>query len=224
MAKILIIEDDKLLNELVRDYLLRQHHQVETAETGTSGLEKLQSFQYDAVILDWQLPGLEGIEILKRFRANGGSTPVLMLTRKGSIDEKEAGFQTGTDDYLTKPFELRELGARVQALLRRPKAVVGDVLRAGSLMLDEREHKATKDGSHLQLLPKEFALLAFFMRHQNDVFSAQALLERVWDSDSDSSEEAVSTCIRRLRKKIDDDDKPSLIQTVHGLGYKFVSS
>lgn len=190
------------------DFLSGEHHEVEIASTGSKGWEKLTHIPYEVLILDWQLPEIEGIELLRRHRSAGGLTPILMLTRKDSIDEKETGFRSGCDDYLTKPFEMRELAARVQALLRRSLSAGTDELIAGDLRLDLRAHTAFKGDSELQLLPKEFALLAFFMRNPNLVFSAQALLDRVWNSEAEVSEEAVSICIRRLR-------------TVHGLGYRF---
>lgn len=144
-----------------------------------------------------------------------------MLTQKDSIDEKETGFRSGCDDYLTKPFEMRELAVRVQALLRRSLSAGTDQLVVGDLRLDLRAHTAFRGGNELDLLPKEFALLAFFMRNPNLVFSAQALLDRVWNSEAEVSEEAVSICIRRLRKKVDPEGAPSVVRTVHGLGYRF---
>jgi len=223
VAKILVVEDDRLLSRLVRDYLASEHHNVEVADTGSTGMEMLECFRYDAIILDWELPGMTGIEILKRFRAKGGKTPVLMLTQRGSINEKETGFDSGTDDYLTKPFEMRELSARVRALLRRPAVFTGRVLAVRDIALDPGSHKVTRNGQEVDLLPKEFALLEFLLRHPGEVFSAEALLDRVWSSESESTEEAVSTCVRRLRKKVDDEGKPSLIQTVHGVGYRLAA-
>lgn len=221
MAKILIVEDDALLGRLMVDFLAGLHHEVEIACTGSDGWEKLNHSQYEVLVLDWQLPGIEGIEVLKRHRSAGGLTPVLMLTRKGAIDEKEIGFHSGCDDYLTKPFEMRELAARIQALLRRSLSAGTDELVAGELRLDLRAHTALRGDQDLQLLPKEFALLAFFMRNPNVVFSAQALLDRVWNSEAEVSEEAVSICIRRLRKKVDLEGAASMVHTVHGLGYRF---
>ncbi|MFN8654774.1 MAG: response regulator transcription factor [Candidatus Obscuribacterales bacterium] len=221
MAKILIVEDDALLGRLMVDFLRAQHHEVEIACTGSQGWEKLNHSQYEVLVLDWQLPEIEGIEVLNRHRSAGGLTPVLMLTRKDSIDEKETGFRSGCDDYLTKPFEMRELAVRIQALLRRPLSAGTDQLVAGDLRLDLRAHTAFRGDDDLQLLPKEFALLAFFMRNPNLVFSAQALLDRVWNSEAEVSEEAVSICIRRLRKKVDHEGAASIVRTVHGLGYRF---
>lgn len=220
MAKILIVEDDHFLCDLVKDNLSSLNHTVDIAHNGRAGLDMLSIAVYDVILLDWEMPEMTGVELLKQFRSRGGKTPVIMLTKKGSINEKEVGFDSGTDDYLTKPFEMRELQARLRALLRRPANIVSNVLSAGCLSLDTDKHEVTKDGQPVSLLPKEFALLEFFMRHPNQTFSSDAILSRVWSTDTDASEEAVTTCIRRLRKKIDTADKPSMISTVYGVGYK----
>lgn len=224
MAKILLVEDDMGLSRMVRDWLTFEHHLVETADNGRDGLDKLQFYQYDLVILDWELPEMTGIEICKEFRSRGGTTPVLMLTGKGTIGDKESGFEAGADDYLTKPFHMKELSMRLKALLRRGgTALQGDTLKFRDLALEPASHRVTREGKDLQLLPKEFALLEFLMRHPNQVFSAEALLSRVWASETDTTVDAVSTCIKRLRKKIDQEGQSSIIKTVHGVGYKLES-
>lgn len=221
MAKILLVEDDMGLSRMVRDWLTFEHHLVETADNGRDGLDKLQFYQYDLVILDWELPEISGIELCKEFRSRGGSTPVLMLTGKGTIGDKESGFEAGADDYLTKPFHMKELSMRLRALLRRSSSSLqSDTLKFRDLTLEPSSHRLTRDGKDLQLLPKEFALLEFLMRHPNQVFSAEALLSRVWASETDTTVDAVSTCIKRLRKKVDVEGKSSVIKTVHGVGYK----
>lgn len=224
MAKILLVEDDMGLQRMVRDWLTFEHHLVETADNGRDGLDKLQFYQYDLVILDWEMPEMTGIEICKEFRSRGGTTPVLMLTGKGTIGDKESGFEAGADDYLTKPFHMKELSMRLKSLLRRAgSSLQGDQLKFRELTLEPTSHRVTRDGKDLQLLPKEFALLEFLMRHPNQVFSAEALLSRVWASESDTTVDAVSTCIKRLRKKVDIDGQTSVIKTVHGVGYKLES-
>jgi DNA-binding response OmpR family regulator len=220
MAKVLVIEDDLSLSRMIKDWLTIEHHNIETVADGKQGLEKLQYYQYDLVIMDWQLPGMEGVQILKEFRSSGGITPVLMLTGKNTIVDKEAGLDSGADDYLTKPFHMKELSARIRALLRRPTVMVGNILTAGKFSLDPTNHIVTRDGAELKLLPKEFALLEFLMRHPNQVFSADALLNRVWASESDATIDALTSCIKRLRKKIDADGETSSVRTVHGVGYK----
>lgn len=220
MAKLLLIEDDAGLCRMIRDWLAIEHHNVEVVNDGKDGLEKLKFYSYDMVILDWQLPGMEGVDVLREYRNNGGVTPILMLTGKDKIVDKEAGFEAGADDYLTKPFHMKELSARVRALLRRPPALVADSLKRGDLELDRGNHSVKRDGEQIRLLPREFALLEFLMRHPGQVFSADALLNRVWASESDATVDALTTCIKRLRKKVDVEGKQSIIRTIHGVGYK----
>lgn len=223
MPKILIVEDDVGLSKMVRDWLTFEHHMVETANNGRDGLERLQVYEYDLVILDWELPEMTGVEILRELRGRGVSTPVLMLTGKSSVNDKEEGLDAGADDYLTKPFHMKELSARVRSVLRRAGGNVSNVLKVKDMELDPSSFRATRGGKEIQLLPKEFAMLEFLMRHANQVFSAEALLSRVWASESEVTVDAVSTCIKRLRKKIDQPETDSFIRTVHGVGYKVES-
>jgi DNA-binding response OmpR family regulator len=220
MAKLLLIEDDTALTKLIFDWLNLEHHSLESVTDGKEGLERLQFYNYDLVIIDWQLPGMEGPDIVKAFRNGGGTTPILMLTGKSTIGDKETGFDSGADDYLTKPFHMKELSARIRALLRRPGALVGNILTNGRLALDPVNHVLKRDGIEIKLLPKEFSLLEFFMRHPNQVFNADALLNRVWSSESDATIDALTSCIKRLRKKVDIEGETSCVRTVHGVGYK----
>lgn len=217
MAKILIVEDNEDLANTVRTFLMFEHHTVEHIVDGQEASDHLRTFQYELVILDWSLPNLSGIDILKRFRSLGGTTPVLMLTGHDTISEKEAGLDSGADDYLTKPFHMKELGARVRALLRRPAAVNSNVLEAGNITIDTAKYRVTVNGDPMTLVPREFQLLEFFMRHPNQVFSPEALLNRVWPSESEATTEALRTALKRLRKKVDPDG--NLLRTVHGVGY-----
>lgn len=205
---------------MVSEWLLGEHHSVECSFDGADAMEKLEFYDFDLIILDLHLPSMGGIKILKAFRASGKQTPVLILTGQDKIEDKELGLDSGADDYLTKPFHMKELSARVRAVLRRPGNYVGDKLSSGALELDPGNHCVKVDGNEVSLLPKEFALLEFLMRHPDQVFSADALLNRVWASASDSSIDALTTCVKRLRKKIDKDGQPSYIKTVHGVGYK----
>jgi len=220
MAKILLVEDEVDLSDLVREWLKSEKHVVELVETGEEAVDRLKFYKYDVVILDWVLPGKSGLSVCQEYRAMGGTTPILFLTAKNMITEKEAGLDAGSDDYLTKPFDIKELSARIRALLRRPQVFSGSVLVAGPLELDTSSRKVLYHGIELQLLPKEFALLEFLMKHQNKVFSSEALIERVWNSESDASPEVIRTYIKRLRKRLDVEGQPSLLQTVHGVGYK----
>jgi DNA-binding response OmpR family regulator len=188
--------------------------------TGGEGRDRLLYYEYDLVILDWELPQLSGVEILKEMRSRGGSIPVLMLTGRSALNEKELGLDSGADDYLTKPFAMKELLARIRALLRRLPGYSGTQLAAGDLVLDTALHKLTRHGEEIKLLPKELSLLEFFMRHKGQVFTAEAVLNRVWSSESEASPDSFRTCLKRLRQKIDRDGSESVIEYVHGLGYR----
>lgn len=220
MAKILVAEDEKALRDVVVDYLSAQNYNVDQVEDGKEALERLKFYSYDMVVLDWNMPLMEGIDVCKAFRSSGGSTPILMLTGKREVDDKEAGLDAGADDYLTKPFHMKELGARVRALLRRPSAVVAQELRAKDISLDPVTHQVCKDGKPLDVKPKEFALLEFLLRHPKQVFSAEALIERIWPTESEASSGTIKTYVNRLRSKIDTEGQDSLITTVHGIGYR----
>ncbi len=221
MAKILVVEDDKELLFAVENWLVLQDYLVETVANGADAADRLKFYQYDLLVLDWELPDGSGIEILASYRASGGQMPVLMLTGKGTITDKETGFDAGADDYLTKPFNMRELSARVKALLRRPGTTGGDLLKAGDLSVDPVSHKVMRGQSEIHLHPKEFALLEFFLRHPQQVFSPEALIDHVWSSYSDASPDSIRAYITKLRAKIGDKNKESIIRTVHGVGYRF---
>jgi DNA-binding response OmpR family regulator len=224
MAKILVIDDDAALARSIKDFLEFEHHAVDTVFDADAAWEHLQAFGYDVVILDWQLPGgASGVDICKRYRAQGGASPVLMLTGMSQTGNKIQGLDAGADDYVTKPVEIPELVARVRAMLRRPAAFSGDMLKAGQLELNTRTRICKKNGSEIKLKPVEYNVLEFLLRHPNEVISAESLLRQVWDSDSDSSLDAVYTVVTRLRKKLQDSDKDAeIIKTVHGVGYRLV--
>lgn len=222
MAKILLVEDDRPLSELVADTLQAEGHVVEAVYKGNEGLERVQFYKYDLIILDWELPGVSGPEICKHYRSKGGATPVLMLTGKKEVDDRAEGLDAGADDYLTKPFHFKELLARLRALLRRPAAVLDNVLKVGNLTLHSSSRQVFKGDSELNLQPKEYALLEFFMRHPNQPFSSDAILDRVWRSETDAAPDTVRIQIMRLRHKIDEPNSESLIRTVHRVGYMFV--
>lgn len=219
MGKILVVDDDHSLVANVTEWLKFEHHSVEAAYKGEEALEKLLVFDYDLVILDWDLPELSGLQICKQFRAKGKMTPVLMLTGKTSVIDKESGLDAGADDYLTKPFHPKELGARVRALLRRPVVISTALLKKGPIVLDTVKRKVTRNDEDIALQPMEFTLLEFLMRHPDQLFSTDALLRRCWPDDSEISPDAIYTCIRRLRKKLDVDGETSVVRTVHSVGY-----
>lgn len=222
MPKILLVEDDKDLAMLVIDWLQKEFYALDHALDGLTGNEYLQQGAYDLVILDWDLPGMPGVDICRNFRANGGAAPILILTGKGRIEEKEEGFEAGADDYLTKPFTVRELSIRLRALLRRPPLSSGPTLKVGNLELDPSKHALLKNGAPVRLLRKDFELLEYFMRHPGRFFSIEHLLERVWSFDSEATSDAVRTAIKRLRKILDDNESEddSMIETARRVGYR----
>lgn len=221
MAKILVVEDEEDLSSVITEWLAKDHHVVESTDNGAEALEYLAVNKYDLIVLDLMLPGRSGMEICRQYRARGGDAHILMLTAQSSLDAKEAGLNAGADDYLAKPFELRELVARVRALLRRPSARIPDVINIGDLTIDLRQAKVFRRDAEIRLVPKEFDLLLFLIRHHGQCFSAEALLERVWCSSSTPLTETVRTHVKTIRKKIDSSDRQSLIQHIPGYGYKF---
>lgn len=222
MAKVLIVEDDRQLSALVVDWLTGEKYATEAVYKGTDGLERLKFYKYDVVILDWDLPGLSGVEVCRQFRDEGGTTPILMLTGKKEITDKAEGLDSGADDYLTKPFDVIELSARLRALLRRTNNVTKTVLTAGNLTLDPTSRKVTVCGIEVDLQPKEYSLLEFLLRHPNQPFNAEAIMDRVWTASSDAAPDTVRLHVMRLRNKIDEEGKESIIRTIHRVGYMLV--
>lgn len=220
MAKILLVEDEKDLRDSVRAVLEAQNYIVDAAADGNEALELLSVSGYDVIILDWNIPHVSGPDVCRKYRNGGGKGAVIMLTGNRTVDDKETGLDAGADDYLTKPVHHRELLAQVRAALRRTSNF-SDVLKAGGLELDPNKHSVSRDQKDIDLLPKEFALLEFLMRHPNTVFSPEALMERVWPSDSETSPDMIRKYVSRLREKIDVKGEESLIRTVHGVGYRF---
>jgi DNA-binding response OmpR family regulator len=208
------------MSSLIEDWLKREKYLVDIALKGSHAREKLSLQEYDLIILDWSLPEYSGLYICEEFRRNGGKTPILMLTIKKEIAEKEVGFEAGADDYLTKPFNLRELSARVKALLRRPRSFAKKLLCVGNIEVDRSTRQVLRAGERIDLTPKEYAILEILLLHPDATFSVQTLLERIWPSDSESSPATVHTLIKRLRKKLSVAGQPSIIQNVRSAGYK----
>ena len=221
MARILVIEDDPQVSTVVEEALCAFNHIVEIVEEGAEGLERLTYYHYDLAIIDWMLPGLTGIEICQKYRSNGGQIPVLFLTGQSDVPDKVKAFDSGADDYLTKPFAFSELMARVRALLRRPPQMTEKVLESGGLVMELSTCSVLKNGQKVNLAPSEFALLELFMKNPGRLFSSDDLLNRVFKTESEATDEAVRQRVLRLRKKIAIEDKASVIKTVKGLGYKF---
>jgi DNA-binding response OmpR family regulator len=193
---------------------------VEWVKNGAEAAERLRLYQYDVAILDWNMPGATGVEVCKQYRANGGAVPIIMLTAREKDHEKVTGLDAGADDYVTKPFSVAELQARIRSALRRQSNVTQNLLEVGDLALDLASGKVMRAGRAIELLPKELALLEFFMRHPGQLFDVHDLLNRVWSSESDASEDAARQGVSRLRKKLDVDGRKAPIATVKGLGYR----
>lgn len=220
MAKILIVEDELDLAELVGNWLQKDQHLIEIATNGSEALNKLKINRYDLLILDLMLPGVNGTEICHYFRQSMGSIPILILTARSSVRDKALVLDLGADDYLTKPFDLIELAARVRALLRRGVSQ-GDKFCIGEVVVELKKRRVTRSGVEVRLLPQEYRLLEFFVRHSQHFFSPEELLQCVWESDSPAMVDTVRGHIQRLRKKLDCPEKEdSIISTVYGLGYK----
>lgn len=219
MAKVLLVEDDPEYGVVVRDWLVHDKHTVELVTTGTAAIEFIELVPFELIILDWKLPDTSGADICAHYRRSGGKTPVLMLTGKSDIDDKLFGLDCGADDYLTKPVDLRELSARIRALLRRAPSYVDSVLTIGDVEVNQTTREVRKEGRLVHLLPKEYAVLEFMLRNRNRVFTADELIDRVWDCDSDVTSHSVRSCISRLRQKIDSTGKDSIIRTIYNGGY-----
>lgn len=206
---------------MITNWLNAERYVVNSAANGADAIAMIQAYAYDLLIVDWQLPDKSGIEILKHYRGKGGDAPVLMLTGKDALADKEVGFGAGADDYLTKPFDHRELLLRLRALLRRgPLGNSSDTLIFGDLSLDPATYSVTQDGKAIKLTPKEFGLLEFFMRHPNQVFSAEQLLDRVWEDPLAGSPESVRVWLNKLRSKLRSGENSPVISNVFGVGYR----
>ncbi|MER6401719.1 response regulator transcription factor [Kitasatospora sp. NPDC001603] len=227
-ARVLVIDDDLTVAEVVAGYLTRAGHRVDRASDGNQGLDLARRHRPDLLVLDLMLPGIDGLELLRRLRATeaGADLPVVMLTAKGDEADRILGLELGADDYVTKPFSPRELVLRVQSVLRRSRAAAPALtapgpLVSGDITLDPQARRAHRRGSELLLTLREFDLLAFLLRHPRTVFARQELMQRVWGWDfGDLS--TVTVHVRRLREKIEDDPAaPTLITTVWGVGYRY---
>ena len=221
---ILVVEDETRLREQLRDRLRERGHVVDVAADGLEGLYYGEEYPLDLAVIDIGLPGLSGIELIRRLRLAERNFPILILTARGNWQDKVNGLETGADDYLVKPFALRELQARVRTLLRRDSDQTDSVFRVGDLTLDTAKHSAQRSGTELELTAKEFALLRYFMTHPGDVLSQEHLLEHVWDENADPFTNTVRVTVGTLRRKLAvGGDEDPVIETVVGSGYRLVA-
>ena len=218
--RVLLIEDDRKAAKLLARGLQEEGCVVDVAATGESGEEQATLNEYDVIVLDWLLPGKDGIDVCRTLRAEGVSTPILMLTARDSLADRVSGLSTGADDYLTKPFAFAELLARIRALLRRSRVAHPTVLRVADLTLDPASRRVTRSGIIVSLTSKEFAILEALMRSAGDAVSRVRLVESVWDEASDVDDNLVDVHVSHLRKKIDRGESAALIHTVRGFGYR----
>lgn len=224
MRSILVIEDDPSIQRGLRDALAGEHFESTLCADGPDGLRTARRRTFDLIILDVMLPGMTGFEICRTLRAEKNATPILMLTGKGEESDKVLGLELGADDYLTKPFSVRELLARVKALLRRGRPEGGEIREAsfGDVHLDFLRQEAHKGKIAVRLTAKEFQLLKFFVQHEAEVVTRAMLLDEVWGYESTPTTRTVDTFILNLRKKLETDPaNPKHLLTVHTVGYKF---
>jgi two-component system copper resistance phosphate regulon response regulator CusR len=221
--RILVIEDEEEIADFLTRGLREEGYVVERAADGVDGWHRLRTESWDVVLLDWWLPGQDGLTLLKRFRAAGGTTPVLFLTARDAVSDRVRGLDGGADDYLCKPFVFEELLARVRALARRHDRTAGTVLRHGNLSVDLATQRAERAGKRLDLTAKEQALLVLFLRHPGEVLSRTRIYEQVWEDRYDGTSNALEVHIMELRRKLEALG-PRLIATVRGRGYVFAPS
>jgi two-component system copper resistance phosphate regulon response regulator CusR len=217
--KILIVEDESKTGDYLRQGLTEAGFVADLARNGIDGRHLALTEDYDLVVLDIMLPGLDGWSVLRDIRAQGKQMPVLFLTARDRVEDRVKGLESGADDYLLKPFAFSELLARVRTLLRRGKAIEVERLRAADMELDLLRRRVTRGGKRIDLTAKEFALLELLLRRQGEVLPRSLIASQVWDMNFDSDTNVIEVAVRRLRAKVDDGFEPKLIRTVRGMGY-----
>jgi DNA-binding response OmpR family regulator len=224
--KILIVEDEHKIANSIKQGLMQENFIVDVAYGGIEGYDLAISEEYDVIVLDRLLPGLEGLEICQKLREQKNHTPTIILTAKGQIADRVEGLERGADDYLVKPFAFEELLARIKALARRPKETLGIMLKSANLSLNTKTYEVKRENTVIQLSIKEFALLEYFLRHQNEILTKDQIINHVWNYDSNILPNTIEVYVGYLRNKIDKPFKksPKLIYTVRGFGYKIGSA
>jgi len=219
-VRILVVEDETRLATLVRRGLTEEGHAVDLAATGKDGLDWIATANYDAIVLDVMLPGIDGLEVCRRLRRARNQTPVLLLTARDTVGDRVSGLDAGADDYLVKPFAFAELAARLRALARRPAATIDPILRAEKIRLDPASRQVWRGGEEIALPNKEFRILEYLMCHPNRVLTRTMIAEHVWDYDFPNVTNVIDVHIRSLRRKLGDPYPGRVIQTVRGVGYR----
>jgi heavy metal response regulator len=217
--RILVVEDEKKVASFIKKGLEEEGYAVDIAADGEDGLDMALTRVHDLIILDIRLPRMDGLHVLQALRQDGVTAPVLLLTVRATIEDKVLGLDAGADDYLTKPFAFQELVARVRALLRRRTEAEPTVLRIGDLTLDPARRTVARGGEKIDLTPREFALLDYFMRNPGRVLTRTMITEHVWDYSFDTSTNVIDVYVNYLRRKIDAGREPKLLHTVRGVGY-----
>ncbi len=217
--RILVVEDEKKVAGFIKQGLEEEGYAIDVAWDGSEGLSMALDGVYDLIILDINLPKLDGLKVLQEFRQSRGKTPVLLLTVRAAIEDKVLGLDTGADDYLTKPFSFQELLARIRALRRRRVEATPPLIQVADLTLDPARRVVSRGTEKLDLSTKEFALLDYFMRNPGRVLTRTMIAEHVWDDDFDPMSNIIDVYVNYLRKKIDLGREPKLLQTVRGVGY-----
>lgn len=220
--RILIVEDEHKIANSIKKGLEQESYAVDVTYTGDGGYDLAATEEYDLIVLDRLLPGMDGLDICRKLRENQIHTPVLLLTAKGQVEDRVEGLNAGADDYLVKPFAFEELLARIRALTRRPKHNVGSVLKVADLTLNTLNFEVKRENRKIQLSNREFALLEYLMRHPQQVLTKEQIIGHVWNYDADILPNTVEVYIGYLRNKIDKPfiGKPPLIHTVRGFGYR----
>jgi DNA-binding response OmpR family regulator len=216
---VLIVEDEKKMAELLKKGLEEENHSVSLAHDGRDALEMAQAHDYDAIVLDLMLPGIDGFEVARRLRKGGNKTPILVLTARDTVPDVVKGLDIGADDYMTKPFSFEEFLARLRAISRRASAPRPTLLQVGDLVLDPASHEVRRGGEEISLSRTEFRLLELLMRRAGRVVPRNTIVNAVWDSNDDVEENTLDAFISLLRNKVDRDRKVKLIQTIRGTGY-----
>jgi DNA-binding response OmpR family regulator len=219
--RVLVVEDERKVANFIKHGLEEERYIVEIAYDGPTGLEMAMNNQFDGILLDVMLPGKDGFAILKELRDAGIITPILMLTARGSTEERVQGLDLGADDYLPKPFSFEELAARLRSILRRSSPEKSTKLRCGDLVLDTVSHFAYRFGKELELTTKEYALLEYLMRNKNRILSRSTITQHVWRHNFDPESNIIDVYIKRLRSKVENEDgSRPLIQSIRGVGYR----